>query len=43
MIVIPFILIILLSILTIYLTSKNNCKRDCKNCMGCNLYKEDSK
>lgn len=43
MILIPFILIIILFVLTLYLTSKNKCKRDCKNCMGCNLYKEDRK
>ena len=40
MIVIPFILIIVLFILTLYLTNKNDCKHDCSKCMECNLYKE---
>ena len=40
MIIIPFLLIIALFVLTLYLTNKNGCSHDCSKCMGCNLYKE---
>ena len=43
MIIIPFLLIILLFSLTVYLTNKNGCKHDCTSCNMCNLYKEDRK
>ncbi len=43
MIIIPFVLIICLFVLTLYLSNKNNCAHDCSKCKGCNLYKEMKK
>lgn len=43
MIVVPFLLVIALFILTVYLTKKNKCHHDCSKCNMCTLYKEERK
>ncbi len=43
MIIVPFLLIIVLFAITLYLSNKNKCDHNCDKCMGCNLYKEMKK